>query len=340
MKRLGIVLSIYLAVAATGCAHALVAGAAVPAAGLRAAEAGFTTRTVAGRTYKLYVPAGYRAGTPAPLVVMLHGCTQDPDDFAAGTHMNAVADRERFLVAYPLQPKEAHQMKCWRWFDPADQVRGSGEPASIVAVTQDVSKRYAVDANAVFVAGLSAGGAMTAILGATYPDVFAAIGVGSGLEFQAAKDESAARVAMNVGGPNPAPDAFKAMGAAARVLPVIVFHGGADRIVAPINGKQIATQFAKADDQAGHGIGLDDTPDQSLPGQAPGGEKFTRAIYQDGAGHPVIETYTVDAMGHAWSGGDAKGSYTDPKGPDASAIMWDFFKAHRKLPVARSSTKK
>jgi poly(3-hydroxybutyrate) depolymerase len=203
-----------------------------------------------------------------------------------------------------------------------------------------VASQYSVDADAVFVAGLSAGGAMTAILGATYPDVFAAIGVGSGLEFLAARDENAARVAMNVGGPNPQPDAYAAMGQAARVLPVIVFHGGADHVVAPINGKQVATQFAKADDQAGHGIGLDGTPDETQQGTAPGGEKFTHQIYKDGAGHPVIETYGVDGMGHAWSGGDARGSYTDAKGPDASAIMWQFFKAHRKAPVARSSTKK
>lgn len=340
MKRLVLVLSIYLAVAATGCGHALVTATTARAAGLRAAEASFTSRSVAGRTYKLYVPAGYRAGTPAPLVVMLHGCTQDPDDFAAGTHMNAVADRERFLVAYPQQDQAAHPKKCWRWFDPADQVRGSGEPASIVAVVQDVQRQYAVDAGAVYVAGLSAGGAMTAILGATYPDVFAAIGVGSGLEFKAAKDENAALLAMNLGGPNPAPDAYAAMGQAARVLPVIVFHGGADHVVAPINGKQVAAQFAKADDQAGHGIGLDATPDQTQQGSAPGGEKFTHEIYQDGAGHPVIETYAVDGMGHAWAGGDAKGSYTDPKGPDASAIMWQFFKAHRKAPVAKLATKK
>ncbi|MCA1053030.1 PHB depolymerase family esterase [Priestia aryabhattai] len=300
------------------------------------AAGSFTSKTYNGRTYKLYVPSSYQGGAALPLVVMLHGCTQDPDQFAAGTQMNALAETEKFFVLYPEQPSSANSNKCWNWFDTAHQSRGSGEPALIAGMVNQIKSSYSIDADQVFVGGLSAGAAMSVIMGATYPDIFAAISVGAGLEYKAATSVTGAYTAMSSGGPNPIQQgdlAYSAMGEHKRVVPVILFHGTADYTVAPINAHQILSQWAQTNDRASDGLdnnNIDDTADQTLPGTVSGGRSYTQYIYKDTAGKTVMEKYMIEGMGHAWSGGSTSGSYTDPKGPNATKLSWNFFKNHPK----------
>ncbi|MEO1367136.1 MAG: PHB depolymerase family esterase, partial [Acidobacteriota bacterium] len=291
----------------------------------------FTQESNFGRTYWLYVPSGYQAGADLPLIVMLHGCTQNGNGFATSTGMNAVAEQDNFLVAYPQQPSSANSSQCWNWFEPAHQSRGSGEPASIAGVVADIEGSYSVDGDRVFVAGFSAGAAMSVILGATYPDVFQAIGVHSGLEYKAATSLGSAFTAMFSGGPPADPQgqaAFNAMGPRARVVPVMVFHGTSDFTVATVNGDLALSQWAQTNDLASDGVDnddIDDVPELLQGGQVPGGRSFSRSVYEDASGEPIMEKYLVDGMGHNWSGGALGGTFTDPDGPDASALMADLF---------------
>ena len=262
------------------------------------------------RTYKVYVPSGY-TGQALPLVVMLHGCTQSSDDFASGTRMNALAEEQTFLVAYPGQPQSANMQKCWNWFNAADQQRGSGEPSLIAGIAQDVMREFSADPKRVYVAGLSAGGAAAAIMAATYPDLFAAIGVHSGLPYGAAKDMPSAFAAMNGGG------TAQPLGARASV-PTIVFHGDADRTVNAANGDRIIAQ-AKPEGALGTVV---------THGESPGGMTYTRSVQSDPSGREVLEQWVLHGAGHAWSGGSPNGTYTDPRGPDASREMVRFFMAH------------
>ncbi|MGG3269235.1 PHB depolymerase family esterase [Priestia aryabhattai] len=323
MKRLFIAGMIFMLFLSLGAVSSSAAGS-------------FTSKTYNGRTYKLYVPSSYQGGAALPLVVMLHGCTQDPDQFAAGTQMNALAETEKFFVLYPEQPSSANSNKCWNWFDTAHQSRGSGEPALIAGMVNQIKSSYSIDADQVFVGGLSAGAAMSVIMGATYPDIFAAISVGAGLEYKAATSVTGAYTAMSSGGPNPIQQgdlAYSAMGEHKRVVPVILFHGTADYTVAPINAHQILSQWAQTNDRASDGLdnnNIDDTADQTLPGTLSGGRSYTQYIYKDTAGKTVMEKYMIEGMGHAWSGGSTSGSYTDPKGPNATKLSWNFFKNHPK----------
>ncbi|GGR77358.1 extracellular catalytic domain type 1 short-chain-length polyhydroxyalkanoate depolymerase [Deinococcus sedimenti] len=282
------------------------------------------------RNYTLYTPTA-GAGAARPLVVMLHGCTQSPADFAAGTRMNDLADTQGFLVVYPEQPASANQNKCWNWFEPAHQARGQGEPAAIRAVVDAVKGRVNVDPARVYVAGLSAGAAMSVIMGATYPDVFSGVGVASGLEFKAATSSSAAFTAMNSGGPNPDAQgtaAFNAMGTFRRTVRTIVFHGSSDYTVYPVNGDQVAAQWVQTNDLADDGQDNGSRSTAQVTSRTgtvggTGGRAYTVKSFAGG----VVEQWSVTGMGHAWSGGSTAGSYTDPKGPDASAEMWRFFSA-------------
>ncbi|MEW4266998.1 PHB depolymerase family esterase [Priestia megaterium] len=323
MKRLFIAGMIFMLFLSLGAVSSSAAGS-------------FTSKTYNGRTYKLYVPSSYQGGAALPLVVMLHGCTQDPDQFAAGTQMNALAETEKFFVLYPEQSSSANSNKCWNWFDTAHQSRGSGEPALIAGMVNQIKSSYSIDADQVFVGGLSAGAAMSVIMGATYPDIFAAISVGAGLEYKAATSVTGAYTAMSSGGPNPIQQgdlAYSAMGEHKRVVPVILFHGTADYTVAPINAHQILSQWAQTNDRASDGLdnnNIDDTADQTLPGTVSGGRSYTQYIYKDTAGKTVMEKYMIEGMGHAWSGGSTSGSYTDPKGPNATKLSWNFFKNHPK----------
>ncbi len=287
----------------------------------RAHAAGqFLADSFGGRSYKLYVPSSY-TGQPLPLVLMLHGCTQDPDQFATGTNMNAVAEAHGFFALYPDEPATAQSLKCWQWFDPAHQQRGAGEPAALVALVDHVASQYAVDGARTFAAGLSAGAAMSVVLGATYPDRFSAIAVSAGLEYAAAASLAGASTAQLDGGPDPATQAkaaATAMLAVARPVRVLVFHGTADAIVAPVNGDQVATQWRDTD--AMLGAAVSSAPDATEMAQAPGGRSYTTTRWGD-----WVQKVAVDGMGHAWSGGAAAGSYTDPSGPNASELAWAFF---------------
>ncbi|KQT84089.1 PHB depolymerase family esterase [Aurantimonas sp. Leaf443] len=262
------------------------------------------------RAYRLYVPSTYREA-PMPLVVMLHGCTQSPEDFAAGTRMNEVAEEHGFLVAWPAQSKAANASKCWNWFKPEDQGRERGEPSLIAGIVRDIERDFAVEAGRVFVAGLSAGGAQAAIMGAAYPDLFRAVGVHSGLACGAASDMGSAFSAMR----NGAPARPRAPGAAP--IPTIVFHGDEDATVHPANAQSVA-----------HGArGPHALEAREETGTAPGGRAYSRRVETDGSGRVVLETWTLHGGPHAWSGGSAAGTYTDPAGPDASRAMARFFLA-------------
>jgi len=280
----------------------------------------FVADSFGGRAYKLYVPSSY-TGQPLPLVLMLHGCTQDPDQFATGTHMNAVAEAHGFFALYPDEPTSSQSLKCWQWFDPAHQERGSGEPAALVALVDHVASQYAVDGARTYAAGLSAGAAMSVILGATYPDRFSAIVVGAGLEYAAATSLAGASTAQLDGGPDPAAQAklaATAMSGVARPVRVLVVHGSSDAIVAPVNGDQVAAQWRDTD--AMLGATVPPAPDSTEMAQAPGGRSYTITRWGD-----WVQKIAVDGMGHAWSGGDASASYTDASGPDASELAWQFF---------------
>jgi poly(hydroxyalkanoate) depolymerase family esterase len=282
-----------------------------------------TYRSAAGtRSYKLYVPAG-AADAPRPVLVMLHGCTQSADDFAAGTRMNRLADAHGFLVVYPEQAAQANPSRCWNWFQPQDQGRDTGEPALIAGIVREVSARHDIDAGRVFVAGLSAGAAMALVLGETHPDLFAGVGVHSGLPYGSAHDIPSALQAMK-GGRSGLPGAPPPAAAAAlaQAVPLIVFHGDRDHTVQASNADEIVRQ-AHAAHRAK--AGADGLTTHTEGGRSPGGRAYSRTVHADAAGRPRIEAWTLHGAGHAWSGGDARGSYTDASGPDASAEMVRFF---------------
>ncbi len=262
------------------------------------------------RDYKVYVPSSAE-GRTVPLIVMLHGCTQEPDDFAVGTGMNRLAEERGFIVAYPAQSSSATPSACWNWFDLANQRRDEGEPAIIAGLTRAVMAEFAVDPARVYVAGLSAGGAMAATLGATYPELYAAAGVHSGLPHGAAADLPSAFAAMH-GGAKPATGARRAKG---RVR-TIVFHGANDTTVHPSNAEAIL-----ADVRAG----LAEPAQELLQDGVAGGRAYTRTIVADAHGVPHAESWAIKGLGHAWSGGSPEGSFTDAKGPDASREMLRFF---------------
>jgi poly(hydroxyalkanoate) depolymerase family esterase len=303
--------------------------------------------TGGSRPYFVYTPATYTPGTAVPVIVMLHGCTQTPADFAAGTGMNALADTKNFLVVYPQQTSSYNQNQCWNWYDPAHQSRGSGEPAIIAGIVKEVmanTSKWTVDTSRIYVTGLSAGAAMSAIMGATYPDLFAAIGVHSGLEYKSATTQNDAFTAMRSGGPDPAVQgqaAYNAMGSYARVVPTIVFQGTGDYTVYPINGDQTIQQYMKTDALASGGTykATFNSPSSTTNGQVSGtqGRAYTISRWNDNNGNLVEEYWKVTSMGHAWSGGSTSGSYTDPNGPNASQAMYDFFMAHPVGPTVSAS---
>jgi poly(hydroxyalkanoate) depolymerase family esterase len=283
----------------------------------------FTSRVHTGAhgslNYKLYVPPSY-GGSAVPLIVMLHGCTQDADDFAAGTRMNEWADQHGFLVAYPAQAKRANASQCWNWFDGAQQARGRGEPALIAGIVADIAATHKVDAAQVFVAGLSAGAAMAVIVADAYPEVFAAVAAHSGLPLGVAHDVPSAFAAMQGRPVSTRQPPVRS----SRGVPTFVLHGDADTTVTPANGSTIVQHALQAFDRAATPLQV-----QHEFGAVCGGKQCTTTHYLDAAGVEQVVHCVVHGGSHVWFGGSAKGSYTDPGGPDASARIVEFFLARR-----------
>src|SRR6476659_1056916 len=270
------------------------------------------SNSAGSRAYRLFIPSRYQE-QPLPLVVMLHGCTQSPEDFAAGTRMNFIAEEQNCFVVYPAQPSRANQAKCWNWFRAADQQRGRGEPSLIAGITRQIMDDYLVDRKRVYVGGLSAGADAAAIMGATYNDLYAAIGIHSGLACGVATDLPSALVAMRQGGSD-----HKVISVDRPPVPTIVFHGDRDTTVHPNNGDQILE----------HSERTISTQRNVQRGQVPGGHAYTRTILSDARGRVMLEHWNIHGAGHAWSGGSPAGSYTDPRGPDATGEMLRFFLEH------------
>lgn len=285
----------------------------------------------AEREYKLYVPSSY-GERPAPLVVMLHGCTQSPETFAESTRMNFHAEGGGFLVLYPAQKLSANPTRCWNWFTPRNQARGSGEPAEIVGTIEQVSREYAVDRKRVYVAGLSAGASMSAVLAACYPDVFSAAAIHDGTMYKSASSLVEAQKVMLTGkAPDPerlGAEAWACGGKRALTLPVMVWHGQGDNVVNRNNAELIVRQFIAlndlADDGKSNGSAKKQAP-STKSGAVDGGHRYT-VISHAYQGRPLVEYYEVAEMGHAWSGGKDDLMFSDAKGPDASLLMWNFFK--------------
>jgi len=282
-------------------------------------DARYLTRSFVGysgaRDYKLYLPASVQR--PRGLIVMLHGCKQDPDDFAVGTNMNAIAEIHGLAVVYPGQTGTANPSSCWNWFRPSDQARGTGEPSIIAGITREIAAEFSLERDQVFVAGLSAGGAMAAVMGEVYPDLYSAVGVHSGLPCGAASDVVTAFSAMRgdacVGNPT------AERGNSGQRVRTIVFQGDADQTVHPVNADRIVAAVS-----ADH---LSAWTERT--GRSPGGREFVCSLLAAGDGTPVVEYWRIKGAGHAWSGGSPEGSYTDPAGPDASAEMVRFFLSRR-----------
>ncbi|CAB3799612.1 extracellular catalytic domain type 1 short-chain-length polyhydroxyalkanoate depolymerase [Pararobbsia alpina] len=269
--------------------------------------------------FKLYVPGGY-TGEPLPMIVMLHGAQQDPDDFAAGTEMNAAAEAKGYIVVYPLQSESANPLRCWNWFRPADQMRGSGETAMLAALTREVMAACNVDRTRVYIAGMSAGGAMAVNLAVTHPDLYAAGAIHSGVAFGVADEPLSALSAMKDGMVKARLPETLTDGVRPRAVPLIVFHGDADDTVHPRNSDQIIAMSQQ----------LPSAPETQPPasthtGNPENGHAYTRRVFRDHEGVPTGEQWLVHGPGHAWSGGHPAGSHTDVRGPHATQAIVRFF---------------
>ena len=275
------------------------------------------------RRYKLYIPSSYDGSAAMPLVVVLHGCTQDPDNVARGTRFNEVAEESKVLVAYPEQPTAANGLKCWNWFDPAHQMRDRGEPALIAGMTRQVMKEMKVDSHRVYIAGLSAGAAMALTVSYAYPEMFAAAGLHSGIAYGVATSTPEAVRRMGVGASDPvdfAAAVIRGMGAN-HPVPTIVFQGKSDKTVNPANADNIVAQLMTGFPESAR------SQTESRAGTTAQGYHFMKRVF----GHPsMIEEWSVDELGHAWSGGSKEGTYTDDRGPDATREIMRFLLEHRR----------
>lgn len=282
--------------------------------------AAYLTRTftceAGSRDYTVYVPS-HTDRRKRPLIIMLHGCTQNPDDFAVGTGMNRLAEEHGFIVAYPRQSMRANRSACWNWFNLTDQMRDVGEPSIIAGITRTIMVEFDIDGERVYVAGLSAGGAMAAIMSATYPELYAATGIHSGLAYGSATDVVSAFAAMRGTSSPAAPAQTKShLNSANGRSRTIVFHGASDQRVHPSNAERILAE-ARA--------GLTDPAQETQHDGSAGGRTYIRTVITDAHGVPHVEHWAIDGLGHAWSGGSPEGSHTDQHGPEASREMLRFF---------------
>jgi poly(hydroxyalkanoate) depolymerase family esterase len=278
-------------------------------------------------SYELYVPSTYKSGTPIPLVVALHGCTETADVYRQLSGWDAEAQSKGFIVLLPQQSSSRNSTDCWNWFQQADMQRGSGEPSIIDGMVNAVESQYSVDTHRVYVAGFSAGGAMANVMAATYPDVFAAVGVGSGCEYNGLPCTGAPGPAATQTGQ----EAYQAMGGHARVMPAIVFQGDADDIVAPANAPLIVQEWQVTDNyvEDGQASGVIPTSAAStVNSNSPGGRSYTVTTYDDAHGNDLIDYWLIHGMNHAWSGGSSTEQYADPSGPSETDAMYVFFANH------------
>ncbi|HSK20656.1 MAG TPA: PHB depolymerase family esterase [Longimicrobiales bacterium] len=274
------------------------------------------------RSYMLYVPSGYDADRPVPLVIALHGCTQSAADFAAGTRLNAAAERDTFLVVYPEQGASAHPMKCWNWYMPAHQAHGSGEPAIVAGITEQIQREYAVDKTRTFIAGVSAGAALAVHTVVAYPELYGAAALHSGVPYGAAGSVAEALQVMSAGSTDLSPVKERlsaALQGKSLTVPLIIFHGAQDAVVSVRNSEQLAAQWAELTGAAVVG--------ETVTGSA-GGYHYRHATYSNAA-RTMVELWLVDELGHAWSGGSTDGTYVDAAGPDATAEIVRFFLTSR-----------
>lgn len=285
---------------------------------------GTFTNSSGTRTYQMYIPTTYKAGAAVPLVVALHGCTETADSYRQLSQWDKLAQQKGFIVVFPQQGSSDNYLECWNWFLQPDMSRGSGEPAIIAGITNWVQQHYSVDRARTYVAGFSAGGAMTSVMAATYPDVYAAAGVGDGCEY-AATPQCAGYQSAD---PTQAGQAaYTAMGSHARMMPVIAFQGDQDQVVPPANGQQLVQQWQATDGLVAHTT-LSTWPKSSYGWSPGGGRTYTVSSYSDPSGHDLIDYWVVHGMGHAWSGGSSTAQYSDPSGPDETAAMYAFFLNH------------
>jgi poly(hydroxyalkanoate) depolymerase family esterase len=285
-----------------------------------------------GRSYDVYVPAGLRRRTAAPLVLLLHGCGQTPAEFAGATRFTATADRNGFLLVLPHQQSRHHPQRCWRWYETAHQQRDAGEPGILAAVVAQVTAeqaRWRVDPRRVYVAGLSAGGAMALTLAAGYPDVFAAAGVHSAPAYRSSAGPGQALAAMAGRTTVPPPEP-----GAPAIAPTIVVQGDADTVVRAVNGDRVADQWLAYRAAA---TGVDAVGrSRADSGRTTDGRSYDVLRWYTVRGRKVLEYWTVHGLGHAWSGGREKGSFSDPAGPRSTTLMWAFFRLHALERTVRS----
>jgi poly(hydroxyalkanoate) depolymerase family esterase len=315
-----------IAVAPIAVAAGLLAGSATAAAGTL--TSGDYTGPEGTQHYQLYVPSTHQAATPMPLVVALHGCTQTADGFRVLTRWDVLAESQGFIVVFPEQDPSANSFKCWNFFQDGSMHRSAGDPARVAAVTSFIARSYSVDPQRVYAAGLSAGGAMASVMAATYPDLFAAIGVGSGCEYAATATCAGSKSADPI---QAGRQAYKEMGSNARQMPFIAFGGDADTTVPPINADQLVQQWLVTNDLVDDGVlngSVGQLPAKTTVGRAPGGRSYTVGTYDDDHGAELAQHWVVHGMNHAWSGGDPSQPYADASGPDETAAMYAFFLSH------------
>ena len=292
-------------------------------------SSGTYTNSAGTLTYELYVPTTYQAGTPLPLVVALHGCSIAADTYRQVAGWDTYAQSKGFMVLLPQQSSSRNYLTCWNWYQQANMQRGSGEPAIIAGMVKMVEQKYTTDTHRVYVAGFSAGGAMANVMAVTYPDVFAAVGVGDGCEYNGLP-------CVGYQGPDPTQtgqQAYQAMGKYARVMPAIVFQGTSDSVVAPANGPEIVKEWQVTDNYVLSGsangpISTSGYSAKSTFGWVPNGRMYQVSSYPDNYGNELIEYWAIQGMDHAWSGGASGFKYSDPSGPSETGAMWTFFSNH------------
>lgn len=284
--------------------------------------------------YLVYTPPTYQQGTDLPLMVLLHGCMQDPYQVETASAMRTIADQNSFMIVYPQQNAAFSPHRCWSWYDNRSQQRDSGEPSLLVGIVNQVQQDYSVDSSRIYVAGISSGGAMTSILASCYPDVFAAAAVHSGMPYDASNSPIEAITAPLSGSetlPSTAgANAYECAGAASQPIPVLIFHGAADTVVVVQNAHDALQQFAQTNDYADDGTDNDSVTAQPTSidtMQNPDMHRYTVEYYEYN-GELLLQRYIVEGMWHMWGGGSGIPPFSDPAAPNASQVIWDFFSAH------------